>query len=419
MSRKLIKNVFVFDGKTDNLTDKGNIVIEDNIVKEICSSVCEDYFDEIIDGNGHTAMPGMVESHVHLGCTFGGNSSIDYDVALSVDICKKLLMLGFTSVRDAGGVVFGLKKVFDQNILDGPRIFPSNSAISQTCGHGDIGFNHCEKDIQFRIPTFSVIADGKYEVMRAVREQFFKGASQIKIMAGGGCSSEHDPVQTMQMSYEEMKAAVDMAADYGTYVMAHVYTAPAMMRCGKAGVRCFEHAHLMDEEAAKMISSEGIFVTPMPQFARPLPADSPFVTNKKSKAKGDFVRRGEETATALINKYDIKILFGSDVMLFGPGYQLPEDDDLHYYKRRFGDYKTLLSLTGNANDIIKLTTFQNPYSEGEIGLLKEGAYADILLIDGNPLEDVEVLANPENIKMIMKDAHIYKNTLHTADIKFV
>lgn len=416
MSKKLIKNVYVFDGKSERLTDKTNIIIENNIVKEICHVVSEEGFDEVIDGRFLTAMPGMVESHVHLGCTFGGNSTIDFDIALSVDICKKLLMLGFTSVRDAGGVVQGLKKAFDLNVLEGPRIFPSNSAISQTCGHGDVGMDHLAKDLQYKMPMFGVIADGPSEVMRAVREQFFKGASQIKIMAGGGCSSEHDPVQTLQMTYEEMKAAVDVAADYGTYVMAHVYTAPAMMRCGKAGIRCFEHAHLMDEDAAKMISSEGIFVTPMPQFARPLPADSPFVTNKKSKAKGDVVRKGEETATELINKYNIKILFGSDVMMFGPGYQLPEDDDLCYYKRRFGDYKTLLALTGNANDIIKMTTYQNPYQDGDIGLLKEGSYADILLVEGNPLDNVEILTEPQNIKLIMKDAHVYKNTLDTVEV---
>lgn len=403
--KKLIKNVNVFDGKNSTLQTAKNIIIEENIVKEITSDkVSEEHFEEIIDGKNLTAMPGMVDAHVHLGYTFMADSFIDYDLAISAAVSEKVLMKGFTTVRDAGGIVQGLKKAFDQEVLAGPRIFPSNSCITQTCGHGDM-YDHSIRELQYKIPTFSVLADGIPEVIRGVREQFYKGASQIKIMAGGGCSSKHDPLQTIQFSFDEMKAAVDTAADYGTYVMAHLYTPDCMMRAAKAGIKSFEHAHLMDEESAKMIQSEGIFVAPMPQFSKPHKPGRPM------SKKGQMVRESEPNATELINKYDLKILFGTDLMINAPDYEPAESVDLTYYKKRFGSFKTLVSATGNANEVFKLSTYQNPYPDGKLGILEEGSYADILLVEGNPIEDVEVLSDTDNIKLIMKDAKVYKNTL--------
>lgn len=265
--KTLIKRVRVFDGTASQLAGERQIVIQDNLVREITASqVSEEGFDQVIDGEGKTAMPGLVDAHVHLGCFFPSTNQLDYAIAGSAAVAKKLLYQGITTVRDAGGVVQGLKRAFDERLLEGPRIFPSNSCITQTCGHGDDDLAHARRDIQFRTPSFSVLADGVDEMIRAVREQFYKGASQIKIMAGGGCSSEHDPIPTVQYSLGEMRAAVEAARDYGTYVMAHLYTAPSMMRAAKAGVKSFEHAHMMDEEAARAIQEKGIFVAPMPQF---------------------------------------------------------------------------------------------------------------------------------------------------------
>lgn len=406
--RKLIKNVNVFDGKNSGLKEAQNIVIEENLVSEITGAeISEEAFDEVIDGKGMTAMPGMIDAHVHLGYTFTENQAIDYDVAVSAAVARKVLMSGFTTVRDAAGIVQGLKKAFDQKVLDGPRIFPSNSCLSQTCGHGDM-YDHAVREIQYKIPTFSVLTDGVPEVMRGAREQFYKGASQIKIMAGGGCSSKHDPLQTVQFSYEEMKAAVDTAKDFGTYVMAHLYTPECMMRAGKAGVKSFEHAHMMDEEAAKMIAAEGIFVAPMPQFGKPSPnaAKNPAMAKKAA-----MVREKEAATTELLLKYNIPILFGTDLMIFHENYEPQESIDLTYYKKRFGSFNGLLAATGNCNDIFRLTTYQNPYPDGELGILTEGSYADILVVDGNPVENLDILSDTDNIRVIMKDAVVYKYTL--------
>ena len=403
--KKLIRNVNVFDGKNSQLQIQRNIVIEENIVSAIeTGDISEDVFDEVIDGKGLTAMPGLIDAHVHLGTTFMPDGFLDYDIAVSAAIAKKMLMQGFTTVRDAGGIVQGLKKVFDQGILDGPRIFPCNSCISQTCGHGD-NYDHSIREIQYKIPTGSVLADGVPEVIRAVREQFYKGASQIKIMAGGGCASKYDPLQTVQFSLEEMKAAVNTASDYGTYVMAHLYTPECMKRAAKAGIKSFEHAHMMDEETAKMIQSEGIFVAPMPQFNKPRRPDQPV------SKKGLMVREKEQNATELINKYDLKILFGTDLMIMSPDQEPSDSIDLTYYKKRFGSFKGLLAATGNVYDVFQLSTYQNPYPDGKLGVLEKGSYADILLVQGNPVEDLDILSEVDNIKLIMKDSKVYKNVI--------
>lgn len=404
----LIQNVDVFDGNHSALKRHHNIVISGNIVREITGNeVSTERFEQIIDGGGRVAIPGLVDSHVHLGTVFPENEAIDYAVAVSAAIAKDVLFKGFTTVRDAGGVTQGLKEVFDLNLLEGPRIYPSNACITQTCGHGDSNAAHTRRDIQYRVPCFSVLADGPDEVTRAVREQFYRGASQIKLMAGGGCSSEHDPIPTIQFTEAEMRAAVDAARDYGTYVMAHLYTKDAMLRAAKAGVRSFEHGHLMDDTVARVMADNGIFVTPTPQFGKPKKDDNPFYE------KGAFIREGEATATELINRYQLPILFGTDLMIWGPDVEPPESEDLKYYKKRFGSLNGLRAATGNANAIIRLTTYQNPYPNGKIGVLEEGSYADLLLVNGNPVEDLDILSDTNNIQLIMKNAVIFKNTLNT------
>lgn len=333
-------------------------------------------------------MPGLTDAHVHVShnVPIGSEEQRIDDMAVrSVRYAYDMLMRGFTTLRDAGGVTVGLKRNIDNGYLDGPRIFPSNAYISQTCGHGDCRKSRAEirlPDGNFLNATLqyraNYIADGPAEMLRAVREQLFLGASQIKLMAGGGISSRYDPLDTVQFTYEEMKAAVDAAEDYGTYVMAHLYTPKAMQRAAKAGIKSFEHATMMDDETGRIIKDLGIWVMPGPQSQRPVTSHGPQPDHVIRKA--ERVKAGCEIATEVINKYDLPIVFGTDS--FGDPHFAEEHqlEDFRYFKRRFGSFKGLVAATGNAHDLFKLSTYQNPYPEGKIGVLETGSFADILIV---------------------------------------
>lgn len=418
--KKLIKNVNVFDGKNSQIKEHQNIVIEDNLVTEIFSGdYATDQFEQIIDGKGEYAIPGLTDAHVHLGKTHIDEATASYDAIVGAVVAGKLLDHGITTVRDAGSVTTGLKRAIDEGVIKGPRIYPSMNYLSQTCGHGDSDAAHINRDIQYRNPRGVALCDGVAECRRAVREQFYLGASQIKIMAGGGMSSLCDPVETLQFSPEEMKAIVETAEDYGSYVLAHLYTPACMKRAIRAGVKSLEHGHWMDEETAKMIQDREVFLSPCPQFTleeikwnhMDEYSDQPSQKKKKKKSGSSKIMAQMETTTELINQYDLKILFGTDLMIMYNGYEPRASLDFTEYKKRFGSYKGLLAATGNFHEITKLTTYQNPYSDGKIGLLEEGSYADIVITKGNPVEDLDILGDTEKILLVMKDGEVYKNKL--------
>lgn len=420
--RTLIKNADVFDGRNFALKKNAAIVIEKNLVKEILhAELAEENFDMVIDAKGKTTIPGLTDAHVHLffnGSGITDTTRIDENAVRSVRFARDMLLRGFTSVRDAGGVVYGLKKNIDNGYLEGPRIFPSHAFISQTSGHGDIRASRAEERITDGIYTSAalgnkgaILADGVEEMLRAVREQLFLGASQIKIMAGGGISSAYDPIQTVQFTLEEMKAAVGAAADYGTYVMAHLYTPQAMQRAARAGVKSFEHATMMDEETARIIDANGIWVMAGPQCGRDWHHRKAPESLKK---KAELVKRGEAVATEMINKYNLPLLFGTDSFGDPERVEKFQLDDFRFFKKRFGSYKGLVAATGNIHELIKLSTYQNPYPEGKIGVLEAGSFADLCIVEGNPAEDLDILADEGHMKLIMKDGKIYKNILETA-----
>lgn len=417
--KTLIKNASVFDGKHAKLKEHAWVIIENNLVKEILEEVVsEEHFDQVIDAEHKTVIPGLTDAHVHLFFNGNGISDAmrqDENAVRSVRVARDMLLRGFTTVRDAGGVTYGLKKNIDNGYLEGPRILPSNAFISQTSGHGDTRASRAEYRLTDSIYTSgtlqskgTVLADGVAEVLRAVREQLFLGASQIKIMAGGGISSAYDPIQTVQFTLEEMKAAVSAAADYGTYVMAHLYTPQSMQRAARAGVKSFEHATMMDEETAKIIAANEIWVTAGPQCGRNWHNEH---TPEEIKKKSAMVRQGEVVTTELIHKYNLPILFGTDS--FGDPDRVDrfQLEDFSFFKKRFGSFKGLVAATGNIYELTKLMTYQNPYPEGKIGVLEEGSFADLCIVEGNPVADLDVLADRNNMKLIMKNGVVYKNTL--------
>ncbi|MCD7841783.1 MAG: amidohydrolase family protein [Lachnospiraceae bacterium] len=418
--KTIIKNVAVFDGESPRIQEAQNLVITDNLVTDIFSGdFSEENFDQIIDGQGQYAIPGLADAHVHLGKVHTDDSNPRYDAIIGSVVAQKLLDHGITSVRDAGSMTDGLKRAIDEGTIWGPRIYPSMGYLSQTCGHGDSDQAHQNRDIQYRAPAGVALCDGIAQCRRAAREQFYLGASQIKIMAGGGMSSTCDPVETLQFSEEEMRAIVETASDYGSYVMAHLYTPKCMQRAIRAGVRSLEHGHWLDEETAKMIRDTDTFLNPCPQFT-PLEAkwnhmgkyaDQAYPKRRKRKPGGDLVKSHMPETTELINKYDLKILFGTDLMITYNEYEPRESLDFMEYKKRFGSYKGLLAATGRFHELTKLTTYQNPYPDGDTGVLHINSYADIVILNGNPVEDLDVLGDTENILLVMKDGKLYRNRL--------
>lgn len=418
--KTLISNVNVFDGKNSTILEHQNIVIDNHLVTEIFSGEhSQEQFNQVIDGKGQYAIPGLTDAHVHLGKTHIDGATASYDAIIGAVVAGKLLDHGITTVRDAGSVTTGLKRAIDEGVILGPRIFPSMNYLSQTCGHGDSEYAHYNRDIQYRNPRGVALCDGVAECRRAVREQFFLGASQIKIMAGGGMSSICDPVETLQFSLEEMKAIVETTADYGSYVLAHLYTPSCIQRAVEAGVKSLEHGHWIDEETAKLIKDKDVFLNPCPQFTLEEVkwnhmgefSDQPSQLKKKKKPGSARVKEQMEETTNLINKYDLKILFGTDLMIMYNEYEPRESLDFTEYKKRFGSYKGLLAATGNFHEITKLTTYQNPYPDGHIGVLTKGSYADIVITKGNPVENLDILGDVNNILLVMKDGRVYKNSL--------
>jgi imidazolonepropionase-like amidohydrolase len=312
-----------------------------------------------------------------------------------------------------GGPVFGLKRAIDEGVMVGPRIYPSGAVISQTSGHGDFRF-------LFELPRTlggplshsesqggTAIADSPDEVRLRAREQLRRGASQIKLMAGGGVSSPYNPIESIQYTEAEIHAAVEAADNWGTYVAAHAYTTPAVRQAVAAGVKCIEHGHLIDEPTAKLLADTGIWWSLQPLtydedvFARM----SPF-----SQKKALEVFAGTENAYRLAKKYSVKTAFGVDI-LFDARAAGRQGAYLAKLARWYTPAEALKMATADNGELMALSGFINPYP-GTLGVVAEGALADLLLVDGNPLENLELVADPDrNFRVIMKDGVIYKNTL--------
>ncbi|CAK2112751.1 Amidohydrolase [Vibrio crassostreae] len=419
--KKLITNANVFNGVDNNLIENVSLLIEDNLITQI-GEIDATLADEVIDAQGGTVMPGLIDAHVHITLSAPFNvidTMTREEVAIrSAKISEEMLMRGFTTIRDVAGNTLGLKKSIDNGYATGPRILPSMAAISQTSGHSDYRQNQAQERLanghedspMMKLGAMRV-ADGRSEVLKAVREQLFMGASQIKIMAGGGASSTFDPLDTLQFTSDEMEAAVQAASDYGTYVAVHIHTSDAMRRAAEAGVMSFEHATIMDDEIAEIIKEKGIWVIPS-YFTSSLIAERKIrLPNEETYRKTERVGKAMFKSAELIKKYDIQnIAFGTDCV-GETNVHATQLNELGAIEQVFDTITALRMATSNCGRLFEMSTYQHPYQEGKLGQIVEGAYADLLIIDGNPLESVACVANTETQKLIMKDGKVYKNTL--------
>jgi imidazolonepropionase-like amidohydrolase len=394
----------------------------------------------IIDGGGRTLMPGLINSHVHLTHTLveggvpGWNALTWEDIgAIATASAKEYLMMGFTTVRDMGGMADGFKRAIDKGLIEGPRIYNAGGYIAQTSGHGDLRMrgqpNAQTTGIQYsNLERLGIIriADGVPNMLTAVRENFANGAAYIKIHAGGGVSSEKDPLHTLQYTPEELEAANKAVRAWDTYWTVHAYTSETVNQALDAGALCIDHAQMIDEKTIKRISKEGIFLTSNLAGMSRDQLKHPLYGNPKNPQyiKITQFMDGSKNFAKWIKEYNVKWSFGDDLVLSTQTYfRKHVDFEKWYAGKLFGNHFALKGMTSTPGQLARLTGKNNPYP-GKLGVIEEGAYADILIVDGNPLKDLAAIgadkawfeAKPRSqdmpaIRVIMKDGKIYKNTL--------
>lgn len=417
-SATLFQNVHIFDGKSGTLTAPSNVLVRGNIIERISTApIATEAGATVIAGNNRTLMPGLSDVHWHAMLVRPTPvtvlaSDVGYINLLAGAEATATLMRGFTTVRDMGGPVFGLKRAIDEGLLPGPRIYPSGAVITITGGHGDFrqlsDLPRSLTGMRSRIEQIggSMIADSPDEVRLRVREQLMQGASQIKLTAGGGVASPFSPLDVSTFTEAELRAAVEAAENWGTYVATHAYTSVSIQRSIAAGVKVIEHGHLMDEATARLMAEKGIWLSTQP-FVDLAGAAA---LGPAEQAKMRQVVSGTETAYALARKYKIKTAFGTDV-LFSRALAERQGNSLVDMTRWFTPAEILIMATSANGELLALSGLRNPYP-GKIGVVEEGALADLLLVDGNPLENIKLVADPgKNFLIIMKDGKIYKNTL--------
>jgi imidazolonepropionase-like amidohydrolase len=323
------------------------------------------------------------------------------------------LMRGFTTVRDLGGPSFALKRAIDEGLVAGPRIYPSGAIITVTSGHGDFR-QPFEVPRTLGAPTSrgeqtgaAMIADSPDEVRVRVREQLMLGAAHIKLTAGGGVASPHSPLDASTFTEPELRAAVEAAENWGTYVGVHAYTPTSIRRAIAAGVKVIEHGHLMDEATAKLIADNGIWLSTQ---AFPDELAEAFPPGSFERLKATQVFAGTDATFRLAKKYNIKTAFGTDI-LFSASLARRHGELLAKLVKWYTPAETLVMATGTNAQLLALSGKRNPYP-GRLGVVEEGALADLLLIDGDPIANIALITDPEkNLLVIMKDGQIYKNTL--------
>ena len=415
----LFQNVRIFDGRSAALSAPSNVLVHGNTIARISvSPITVEANVRVIAANGRVLMPGLIDAHWHAFMAATPQMLLmtadpSYLHLLAARQAAATLMRGFTTIRDLGGPVFGLKRAIDEGVIAGPRIYPSGAFISQTSGHGDFRFS-------FELPRVTggplshsemegvaAIADSPDEVRLRAREQLRQGASQIKLMAGGGVASPYNPIESTQYTEPEIRAAVEAADNWGTYVTVHAYTPRAIQQAVAAGVKCIEHGQLIDEPTAKLLADNGIWWSLQPfmddENASPL-------VNPVSQKKALEVFAGTENAYRLAKKYKIKTAFGTDI-LFDARVAGRQGAILARMVRWYTPAEALKMATADNGELMALSGFINPYP-GKLGVVEEGALADLLLVDGNPLENIKLVEDPDkNFLVIMKDGTVYKDNV--------
>lgn len=409
-------NVRIFDGAA--LTEPMNVLVEGNKIARISAEpISTDAAATRIAGDGRTLMPGLIDAHWHTfmvrpSMMMASTAPFPFITLLAGAEAESTLMRGFTSVRDLGGPAFGLKMAIDRGVMPGPRIWPSGAMISQTGGHGDF---RMLSDLPatpgvLSYPErmgMSAIVDSPDEVRKRTREQLLQGASQIKLTVSGGVSSPYGPIDTFQLSVDEIRAAVEAAANWGTYVTVHAYTPEAIRNAIEAGAKVIDHGQLADEDAVKLMAEKGTWWSLQP-FVGDENANQH--ADPQRQASAAEIHAGTDRAYELARKHGVKVAFGTDI-LFDAARAARQGSQLETMTRWYTPAEVLKMATADNAELLALSDRRNPYP-GRLGVVEVGALADLLLVDGDPIAQIGLLADPaKNLLVIMKDGRIVKNTV--------
>jgi imidazolonepropionase-like amidohydrolase len=411
VTQYLFKAFSMLDPEHDELRDGHELLVEGDRIKEISSKPIKAPNATVIDCGKRTLMPGLIDSHVHVVLSEVSiprleNVPLTLMTARAAVLMRAMLDRGFTSVRDTGGADWGLKEATEKWLLPGPRLFIAGKALGPTGGHSDSRRRtdhatrcHCCDALHFAMG----LADGVAEVRKAVREEMRQGCDQVKIMMSGGVASPYDPLDSLQFSPEEVAAAVEEAHAFGRYVCAHAYSAEAISRAAHAGVRTIEHGNLIDEASAKLMASKGMFlIANLVTYYEMKNRAAEYGMSSDMLAKNDLVIEGGLRSLEICKRAGVPVAYGTD--LLG---QLQSEQSREFLIR-WEVQKPI--------EIIRAATLigaQILRQVDKLGCLKPGAFADLLVVEGNPLADLGVLQEQgKHLAVIMKGGRFHKHRLH-------
>lgn len=406
MADILFTNLALLDTEAGLLHSGYQVLVRDKTIAAVEKGAIDAPGAQVIDLKGRTLMPGLVDCHVHFapGPVLSQPHVLpSFIAARGVMWLKEMVRRGFTTARDAGGADAGFRQAVERKIAMGPRLFVAGRAISQTGGHGDkrwpaemtcsCGASH---------GSLGRIADGVPEVRKAVRDELRMGANHIKVMAGGGVSSPADAISHLQYSVEELEAIVDEAERHNTYCMAHVYTAAGIKRAVAAGIRTIEHGNFLDEDAAKLMAAKGAYLVPTLVTYRADQANGPKIGfTPETLEKNMQVLKAGTRSLEIAAKAGVKIAYGTD-LAYSPKTHQPEEFLVRAEVQKPADI--IRSATVIGAEVVRMA--------GKIGVVKQGAFADLLVIDGDPLSNLGLFQNNgEHISAVMRDGEFVRSRL--------
>jgi imidazolonepropionase-like amidohydrolase len=407
MSITVLKNGNVLDLEKGTYLEGYSVVIEGERIVEVTDARSDFRDARVIDAKGKTVMPGFIDCHVHVlasHANLGTNAAQPNILATirALPLLDAMLSRGFTTVRDAGGADWALMHAIETGLIPGPRIFPSGKALSQTGGHGDFRprsdtFEPCS--CCFRAGAIARVVDGVDNVRLAAREEILRGATQIKIMASGGVASQFDPIANTQYSEDEIRAIVAEAEAANTYVMAHAYTGRAIARAVRCGVRTIEHGNLVDEAAAKVMREYGAYAVPTLATYDVLGVyGAKLGLSVDSIAKVEGVQKAGRESLEIFRNAGVRMGFGSDLLGEMQEFQ---SNEFRIRSEVIGNLETLRSATMIGAEVLN--------RQGQLGVIAAGALADVLVVDGDPLVDIEAVANgAQRIEYVFQSGKLVK-----------